>query len=107
MEINPVLRDGEPGFEIDTGKLKIGDGFLPWLALEYINSDTITGQEEIIKVNNYAELPKTGNSDKLYRIIEEKALYQWDEISLTYEKLGGTAIEEITIIDCGSATKNI
>jgi hypothetical protein len=23
---NPILRVGEPGFEIDTGKLKIGDG---------------------------------------------------------------------------------
>jgi hypothetical protein len=26
QSINPVLRVGEPGFETDTGRLKIGDG---------------------------------------------------------------------------------
>lgn len=33
--INPVLLEGEPGFEKDTGRFKIGDGSSPWLALEY------------------------------------------------------------------------
>ena len=32
---NPVLDLGEPGFEIDTGKLKIGDGSTPWNSLPY------------------------------------------------------------------------
>ena len=41
IDVNPVLRQGEPGFEYDTGKLKIGDGFTPWLALPYINSGDI------------------------------------------------------------------
>ena len=34
-EINPVLADGEPGFERDTGNLKIGDGVTPWNDLIY------------------------------------------------------------------------
>lgn len=36
-EKNPVLLDGEPGFEIDTYKLKIGDGLLSWNDLPYIS----------------------------------------------------------------------
>ena len=39
IEVNPILKQGEPGFEYDTGKLKIGDGFTPWLALPYSNSE--------------------------------------------------------------------
>lgn len=32
---NPVLADGEPGVERDTGKQKIGDGVRTWNALPY------------------------------------------------------------------------
>jgi hypothetical protein len=32
---NPVLADGEPGVERDTGKLKIGDGVTSWIDLPY------------------------------------------------------------------------
>ena len=32
---DPVLMSGEPGYETDTGKLKIGDGQTPWSALNY------------------------------------------------------------------------
>jgi hypothetical protein len=30
---NPVLAEGEPGFETDTGILKIGDGTTAWINL--------------------------------------------------------------------------
>lgn len=33
---DPVLGQGEPGFELTTGKLKIGDGTSLWSALDYI-----------------------------------------------------------------------
>lgn len=32
---NPVLLSGEPGYETDTGKLKVGDGSSQWLSLNY------------------------------------------------------------------------
>ena len=32
---NPVLSAGEIGFEVDTGKFKIGDGVLDWNTLKY------------------------------------------------------------------------
>ena len=34
-DANPVLHPGEPGFETDTEKLKIGDGVTHWRELEY------------------------------------------------------------------------
>jgi hypothetical protein len=33
--VNPVLNQGEPAFETDTGKLKIGDGNVSWSSLAY------------------------------------------------------------------------
>lgn len=38
LDLNPILRQGEPGFEYDTGKLKIGNGFTPWKDLPYIET---------------------------------------------------------------------
>jgi hypothetical protein len=35
QSVNPVLSEGEPGFETDTGRLKIGDGTKTWLQLPY------------------------------------------------------------------------
>lgn len=32
---NPVLREGEPGYERDTRRFKIGDGVARWLDLDY------------------------------------------------------------------------
>ena len=34
---NPTLAQGEPGFENDTGKFKIGDGTSPWNDLPYVS----------------------------------------------------------------------
>jgi hypothetical protein len=36
---NPVLADGEPGFETNTGRLKIGNGFTLWNDLQYFTPD--------------------------------------------------------------------
>ena len=36
-----VLKLGEPGYEKDTGKLKIGDGITPWNSLGYVAGGTI------------------------------------------------------------------
>lgn len=33
--VNPVLAEGEPGFETDTGRFKFGDGATPWNDLAY------------------------------------------------------------------------
>lgn len=53
-EKNPVLAEGEPCFELDTGKLKIGNGTTAYNDLPYINSTTtvINGDDISIVVNN-------------------------------------------------------
>lgn len=35
LEANPILADGEPGYETDTNKFKIGDGENTWSVLHY------------------------------------------------------------------------
>lgn len=34
--VNPVLASGEPGVEVDTSKLKVGDGSTAWADLPYV-----------------------------------------------------------------------
>lgn len=43
--INPILAQGEMGYELDTNKFKIGDGVTPWVGLEYFASDSIQVSE--------------------------------------------------------------
>ena len=47
---NPVLLDGEAGYESDTNLMKVGDGFHRWLELDYTNS----GATAIASTANYA-----------------------------------------------------
>lgn len=107
IEVNPILRQGEPGFEYDTGKLKIGDGFTPWNNLKYINENIdVNKQEEMVTVSTYSELPKVGDEKKLYRVVEDKLLYQWNFHKGIYESLGATGSFDpsiITLINGGNA----
>ena len=48
---NPILAQGEPGFERDTYRLKIGDGVTAWNDLEYFGgSATIVADGKSIDV---------------------------------------------------------
>ena len=38
-KLNSLLEDGEPGFELDTGRLKIGDGKTLWNDLKYFGGE--------------------------------------------------------------------
>lgn len=40
--VNPILADGMPGYEKDTGRLKIGDGVTAWNSLDYKFEETVT-----------------------------------------------------------------
>ena len=45
---NLILGPGEPGFELDTGKLKVGNGITTWNELPYIN-DNIVITDAVVK----------------------------------------------------------
>jgi len=58
---NPTLKSGEPGYEIDTGRYKLGNGSTRWIELPYflnedgilalINEAVIPGGSSIIEVH--------------------------------------------------------
>ena len=51
--LNPVLDPGEPGFEIDTYKLKIGNGKTAWNDLDYYGGDfTVDVDNQSITFND-------------------------------------------------------
>jgi hypothetical protein len=58
-DLNPVLKLGEPGYEKDTKKLKIGDGVTLWNDLPYIGAGTVDFEDVQDEVANFL---KAGNN---------------------------------------------
>lgn len=79
--LNPILKPGEPGFETDTGKLKIGDGKKTWIELGYVGE----GKGFIITTPTRYDFPAIGDVNILYKASLEKQLYQWNEDLYDYE----------------------
>lgn len=79
--LNPVLQPGEPGFEIDTGKLKIGNGVDEWLNLAYVGED----KQLVVTANTHYDFPPIGDINIIYKASQEKQLYQWNEELFDYE----------------------
>lgn len=76
--INPLLADGEPGFELDTFKLKIGNGSDKWNALPYVaspNGSIVTDESVIFVVSS--DLPENGLENKLYVVTDTKEIKIW------------------------------
>jgi hypothetical protein len=49
--VNPILAEGEPGYELDTNKLKIGDGVTAWNDLLYFSgSATISADGKSLNI---------------------------------------------------------
>lgn len=44
---NPILGEGEPGYEKDTNRIKIGDGITRWNDLPYFVTDPASLQEHV------------------------------------------------------------
>lgn len=92
-----LLQSGEPGFETDTNRFKIGDGKTRWNELPYQHEGAVLTR------NTHFDFPSVGNSSVIYKAYEEKALYQWNYTLLRYEKLQGNEITDIGIINGGNA----
>ena len=85
---------GEPIFETDTNKLKIGDGIKDYKDLPYVSGSDYGEQ---IFFGTHYEFPITGEEDKLYVAKDEHKNYIWT--GSKYEIIE-TDIKEI---DCGNA----
>ena len=59
-------------------RLKVGDGITNVVALPFIDSGTLNGQEtEIVKKENFAAFPSPGSSDKLYVDLSTNRIYHY------------------------------
>lgn len=95
---NPLLAAGEPGYELDTHKIKIGDGSSYWKDLPYI------GEHNIISYAMPNEFPKIGNVNYIYKANNEAMLYCWDALKNEYIVLGPAETNEaFDYIDGGNA----
>lgn len=101
-ELNPVLRQGEPGFEYDTGKLKIGDGLTAYNDLKYQ-----TSKDYVINQPTSATFPLIGEKDVIYKAENERMLYQWNESIKDYEQLNFVDLSEINTFIISLQNKDI
>lgn len=77
--VNPVLRQGEPGFELDTGKLKIGNGTDNWNELPYLVGDDEGALHFKGSVNTKNDLPTENNEiGDIWQVIDESKMYVWN-----------------------------
>ena len=71
--VNPVLASGEPAFETDTGKFKIGDGITAYNSLDYIGAgdlpdnittqgNTFNGANQLVQLDASGKLPAIDGS---------------------------------------------
>lgn len=86
-ELNPILHQGEPGFAYDKNIFKIGDGVTPWNDLK----SPLGSSASVVSVSTYSELPVVGDTESIYKVQDEKALYQWN--GEAYEQIGGGTVE--------------
>ena len=84
-----VLKDsnrpasGEPIYELDTGRLKIGDGIHDYAKLAYFGS--IASTQKLV-YNNIFEFPTVGEEGTLY-IVNNGNSYVWDAQKKRYKVL--------------------
>lgn len=82
-EQNPVLLSGEPGFEKDTSRLKVGDGVHAWNDLTYIGEtegDNFTAETP-------EQFPQTGIPGLIYFAESTNGFYYWNADTAQYEDL--------------------
>lgn len=96
---NPLLLAGEPGYELDTHKVKIGDGTSYWKDLPYI------GEHNVVSYATHTEFPSVGNVNYLYKANDEDMLYCWDDKEADYVIIGPADVDSdvIDYIDGGNA----
>jgi hypothetical protein len=100
-ELNPVLAVGEPGYDIDKGRLKIGDGITPW------NDLLFQDEQAVVSRHDRFSFPSYGKTNTIYKDESAGTLYQWivdeDNPSGGYEVLGTEGVLDITTINGGNA----
>lgn len=82
--VNPVLKQGEPGFVIDTNRLKVGDGQTAWKDLPYV------GAQSYVARDSYFNFPSIGQNNMFYVDLSNSAVYIW--LGTAYKKITADAV---------------
>lgn len=69
VSLNPVLAAGEPGFETDTNKLKVGNGSLSWNSLPYLVSGALRFRGTLGTGGTVTVLPSIYDAGWTYKVI--------------------------------------
>lgn len=114
-ELNLILNPGEPGFEMDTFKLKIGNGSTPWKELPYVNDvdiskyitieDIING-DVILPVATKTTRGAVLSSTDVNEISVDPADGSMEVNSLAFDKLQDTADVSL-VLNGGDSTRLI
>lgn len=83
---NPILGDGEPGFELDTFKLKIGNGSIAWNDLPYIYGEaSVSPDGTTLALNQKGQIGLLGFSEAepgMMPIKDENGDLKWTKINV-------------------------
>lgn len=83
-QLNPALRSGEPGFEIDTGLFKIGDGSTEWNDLEYyLTEEYITAliEVQLAETGGLSSDPRIGDLEDLTTTVKDFIVNAINEVN--------------------------
>ena len=93
-----ILQDGEPGFETDTGQLKIGYGGKPWAELPYVGKT-----ENFVYADTKSKFPIPGDVKNIYKAGDSNVIYVWDPKGQQYVDSSGGSTLDIELINGGNA----
>lgn len=86
---------GEPIFETDTNKLKIGNGIDDYKDLPYISGSS--SQSQILFYDTHFDFPNTGFSNILYVATNESRIFMWSVSGNCYEDYFGRVTRSTNI----------
>lgn len=104
-QLDPVLYDGEPGYESDTGRFKIGDGVSTWLELE--SSSGIQGLQGVQGVQGPAGNGSSGPGGTTVSNVESSIIKtatpvtNLDEVNPTNVVWGGESSQDEVVVYVG------
>jgi hypothetical protein len=80
--VNPVLADGEIGFDVTNNRFKVGNGVDAWNDIEFSGSSLATGEQ-----------PTTPNDGEQWFNPDDGYLYVWydNDGNGIWDAVGGTA----------------
>lgn len=100
---NPTLAKGEPGVELDTLKMKIGDGATPWNDLPYSGGGAAAiTEEEVVQLFMEMDVlhPVTDEERFVLTDIDGKLFILQEEINMEFKRLAD--VEALTEIPEGA-----